>query len=335
MDIKQKKAVIMMATYNGEKYLKQQLESILNQTYTDWDLYVSDDGSSDNTVKLLESYMYKDDRIKKILHNNKYHGAFNNFFNVMKYVKTSTDVNYDYYFYCDQDDIWVNTKMETEINILSKKATPCLCYSNLNFISEDGIDLQIKMSDYTNLDLSKNPYNIFFSYRYIWGTTIAHNRSLWDFVYIDNYTGKYNISHDNYLGKTAVLVGEVEYIKDPLVMYRRTGRNVSGTPGRYGKFGVIKRLVTKLPKIINQHAAVYWDNLYLLDELKVKNDFCDDLRTLIMNGGFDALKIIKKYNIKTSDSFISNLSIKMVLFLGLYKHTKTFKRDIEFQPMGK
>lgn len=330
MKSNQAKAVIMMATYNGEKYIEEQIKSLLNQTFTNWDLYISDDGSSDQTLSILNKYKSRDHRIKKILHHTMHHGAFNNFFNVINYVKSIPNESYDYFFYCDQDDIWIDKKMENEIQCLKKETRPALCYSDLEFITEEGTDTDSKMSDYTDIDVTSNPYNLFFSCRYIWGTTMAHNRLLWERMYVDENTGKYNISHDNYVGKYAVLFGKIIFINRPLVLYRRTGNNVSGTPGNYNKLGLIKRLFTKLPLIINQHAAIYWEDIYFVNTLNVKNKFSVGLCDALNSGGIKALRFLRKYGIRTSDSIISNTSIKMILLLNLYKHTKTFNRKLPF-----
>lgn len=328
MKSNQAKAVIMMATYNGGKYIEEQIKSLLNQTFTNWDLYISDDGSSDQTLQILNKYKSCDHRIKKILHHTMHHGAFNNFFNVINYVKSIPNESYDYFFYCDQDDIWIDEKMENEIQCLRKEKQPALCYSDLEFITEEGTDTDSKMSDYTDIDVTSNPYNLFFSYRYIWGTTMAHNRLLWKQMYVDENTGKYNISHDNYVGKYAALFGKIIFINRPLVLYRRTGNNVSGTPGNYSKIDAIKRLFKKLPQIINQHATVYWEDLYFINVLNEKNSFTTELKSIINRGGVSALRFMKKYKIRTSESLISNYSIKLILLFKLYKHTKAFKRKI-------
>ena len=60
------KIEILMATYNGEKYIKEQINSIINQTYTNWRLLIRDDGSKDKTVEIIKEYEKKDDRIKEI-----------------------------------------------------------------------------------------------------------------------------------------------------------------------------------------------------------------------------------------------------------------------------
>jgi len=83
-----------MATYNGEKYIQEQIKSLQDQTFTNWDLYVSDDGSTDNTRLILNRIKQNEPRIKKILINqNEYHGAFANYFNVMNYVKKIVAIN--------------------------------------------------------------------------------------------------------------------------------------------------------------------------------------------------------------------------------------------------
>jgi glycosyltransferase involved in cell wall biosynthesis len=97
------KISVCMATYNGEKYIKEQLDSILNQISQNDEIIISDDNSTDNTIEILKSY--NDKRIKIYL-NNKDKGYTKNFENALE--KVSGDV----IFLCDQDDIWVNNKIE-------------------------------------------------------------------------------------------------------------------------------------------------------------------------------------------------------------------------------
>ena len=94
---------------------------------------------------------------------------------------------------------------------------------------------------------------------------------------------------------------------------------------------MLKRLFTKLPQIVNQHAAVYWDDLYFIETLSKQNDFSTELQTALNNGGIKSLQFLKKYEIKTSNSVISNASIKTILLFKLYKYTKTFKLKMSFQ----
>ena len=87
-----------MATYNGEKYLKEQIDSLLSQTYTDWTLYIHDDGSTDGTKNILSSYHQEYDKIQ-VLDYPSCHGAKENFFSLLNAVDA------DYYFFSDQDEM--------------------------------------------------------------------------------------------------------------------------------------------------------------------------------------------------------------------------------------
>lgn len=100
-----KKTAILLATYNGSRYLKEQIDSLLAQTFHDWVLYVHDDGSTDNTLEILYQYAAKHDNIIILEYDSK-HGAKDNFFSLMEHVES------DYYFFCDQDDVWHPEKMQ-------------------------------------------------------------------------------------------------------------------------------------------------------------------------------------------------------------------------------
>jgi len=114
-----------MATYNGEQYLRYQLDSILNQSFKDWRLLIHDDGSVDNTLSVIKEYQEK--YPEKIIHLNdgmRTGGAKNNFFHLMK------NATAEYIMFCDQDDFWLTTKVQKsldkikdiEVNVLINNA---------------------------------------------------------------------------------------------------------------------------------------------------------------------------------------------------------------------
>ena len=126
---------ILLATYNGEKYLRDQIDSILNQTYADFNLIISDDASTDDTVKILEEYKKKDSRITVYI-QEKNIGSNNNFEFLL------TKVQNDYYMLSDQDDIWEKEKIEKSVKKI-KETNADLVFSdlavvdaNLNIINE-------------------------------------------------------------------------------------------------------------------------------------------------------------------------------------------------------
>lgn len=326
------KAIILMATYNGKKYIEAQLDSIINQTYKNWELYISDDLSTDGTMDILKGYSKKEPRIKKIiLNNSNQHGPYANFYNLINYLKKNINTSdISFYFYCDQDDIWINKKVQEEIECLTKQnkinpGKPNLCYSDLMLMDSKGKLMNKKLSDNTNIDLSSNPYNIFFSNRYVWGTTMAHNNVLWDMINLDGIDG--TISHDNYITYYAVAFGSIKYINECLVNYRRHDNNSSGIPHGY-KISSAIRKIKSFSQIIRNHAASYCEDLVFIKNTNNENEILSELNSALLNGGIKALKFIKKYNIKTSNDFFSNMSIKIILFFKLYQHTDIFKNII-------
>ena len=95
---------ILMTTYNGQTYLREQLDSLFSQTCQDWELYVSDDGSTDQTVAILEEYAHSHPNMHVEV-NTKNLGPARNFMRMVE------KVDADAYMFCDQDDVWLKDKV--------------------------------------------------------------------------------------------------------------------------------------------------------------------------------------------------------------------------------
>ena len=123
-----KKVAILMSTYNGEKYLEEQLDSLINQTYKNIEIYIRDDESKDDTVKIIKKYQDKYKNI--ILLQGKNLGFIDSFFELLKICEDA-----DYYAYCDQDDIWMEDKIERAVKFLENtdKNKPALYFSNSDY----------------------------------------------------------------------------------------------------------------------------------------------------------------------------------------------------------
>ncbi|GAA2864261.1 glycosyltransferase [Lactobacillus intestinalis] len=331
MDINHKKAMIMMATYNGESYIKEQIQSLQKQTFKDWELYISDDHSTDHTLNILKDLQKEDPRIKKIITNNtQYHGAFANYFNLMRYVQTHC-APVDYYFYCDQDDIWDEKKISLEIKSMEKleekygKTNPVFCYCDLEFYDKNGTDQHDKMSNHIRTQFIDNPYNSFFKDQYVWGTTIGHNFALWKLVNLGTSAQvKNNISHDVYLSKYALTYAQIAYIPVTLVKYRRTGNNVSGTPGVYTISNVLKKIIN-FNQIIDDAARNFWGTLFFAYHVPKKSEVIKDIKECFNNKG--QKKFFNKYDVLKNESTLGKISTKVVLSTGLYKHSSIFKHE--------
>ena len=136
-----KKVLVLLSTYNGEKYVETQVNSVLKQKNVDVDIFIRDDGSKDNTVAVIEKL--NDSRISIFKEENK--GATNSFFELIK----KAPLEYDYYALCDQDDYWEEDKLYAATVKLDNvdQTKPALYYSgqkltdkNLQNISEHNID---------------------------------------------------------------------------------------------------------------------------------------------------------------------------------------------------
>ena len=125
-----KKVAVLISTYNGEKYLEEQLDSILNQTYKNIEIVIRDDGSKDSTIDIIKKYQERHNNI--ILHEGMNVGFIRSFFKLL------TLSNADYYAYCDQDDIWMENKIELAVKLLNPadNSKPNMVFGNSDYYDE-------------------------------------------------------------------------------------------------------------------------------------------------------------------------------------------------------
>lgn len=221
------KIALLLATYNGEKYLSQQLESLLNQTYKDFVIYISDDCSKDNTIKILNEYLAKNPGKIILLQNQEPFGnARDNFLNLIK------NVDADCYLFCDQDDFWLPNKVEKLITIYNEHKSdilPILVHSDLRVVDEKLQELESSLFKSMDLMKTTNWKNLIVQNN-VTGCTMLINRVLADY-YKNNYSIINNeniLMHDYFFAEIAALCGETYFIDDSLILYRQHGNNSVG-----------------------------------------------------------------------------------------------------------
>lgn len=320
------KVAIIMATFNGQKYIKQQIESIQNQTWTNWHLYISDDGSTDNTLKTIDEIRKNEKRIEAVIQNKNGHGACLNFYNAICHVKNFSHL-YDYYLLADQDDIWNKDKITLQVELLQKHekknpGIPALAYSNLDLMNENGELLGKTMADIHDIKL-QNLYDIYLNQIFIWGNTIAFNRLLIEYINIPRNIGN-QLSHDHYLAFYACTYGNVIYDHSPLVMYRRHNENVSDLPAKYTWISAMCHLASSFGNIVDKHAVNYSNVLYFAKNATISGELIDDIINCFEKGGLEALKFIKKYKIHAGANKYNELANKIILFTRIYKRSNEF-----------
>lgn len=219
------KVAILMATYQGERFLKEQLDSLFAQSHKDWTLYVHDDCSSDATMSILESYHSHYPNMV-ILDYPSQHGAKNNFFSMIERVDA------DYYFLCDQDDVWLPEKIETEIAqmmILEKQHPnlPLLVCSDVTVVDEH---LVIKNHSLWNAS-GKYP-QLLTTFRelgaidYVTGCTMLFNRTV---KMLLRNPSPHATMHDAWIALSVLKAGGIIFpISTPLLYYRQHSSNTLG-----------------------------------------------------------------------------------------------------------
>ena len=212
-----KKILVLMATYNGEKYLEEQLESILNQDSVQIKILVRDDGSNDRTQNILNKYQ---EAGKIQWYIGKHLNAAKGYFDLMK---VSTFHNADYLAFADQDDVWDTDKLSTAVNQLEtiKSETMKLYYCGQRLV--DG-DLKFIANHELNRERSLKTRFILSDFA---GCTGVFNTKLRDAVL--EYEPSYILMHDTWILKVCLaLGGEVIVDSEPHMNYRQHGGNTVG-----------------------------------------------------------------------------------------------------------
>ncbi len=236
------KIAILMATYNGEKYIRQQIDSILSQTCKDWELYIHDDGSTDNTIAAVESYVEKYPNKIHLIDGKSTGGAKYNFFYMFGQVEAP------YYMTCDQDDVWLDKKIELTydkmLTIENKADVPCLVYTELRVVDSELNTIADTMSGYQSLDCHKRTINQFILQNSVTGCTMMVNRALRDKMLritdIDN-----TIMHDWWAALVAAQFGKTAFIDEPTILYRQHGDNSLGALGINKLSYIVRRVWQK------------------------------------------------------------------------------------------
>lgn len=218
---------ILMATYNGEKYIREQINSILSQTYELWHLYIHDDGSTDQTCSILQEYAEKHPNQITFLNYPPQGGAMKNFMSLLERVDAT------YYMFSDQDDVWKKDKIEKEVEQMNSEELkyggnkPIIVFSDL-FV----VDSQLNLISESFLKYSGIHPEFLTSFdelaasNLITGCTMLFNHAAQKSI---QYPYTSATMHDTWITLcTAKAHGVLSYLSEPLVYYRQHGNNTLG-----------------------------------------------------------------------------------------------------------
>jgi len=207
---------IAMCTYNGERFIKEQINSILNQTFDDFELIITDDGSSDDTVEIVKNYQLIDSRIK--LFKNETNLGF-----VKNFEKAISLCEGEYIALADQDDIWKENKLEMFINEIKDNI---LIYSDAILIDDNSKEIGKELIRPTN-NLVKGKCNkAFLHANCISGNTLMFKKELTKYI----LPIPKDISfHDIWIAFVASTYASITYTNESMTYYRRYAQQVTKT----------------------------------------------------------------------------------------------------------
>ncbi len=307
---------ILMCTYNGEDFIELQIQSILDQTHTDFKLIIVDDTSNDSTVEIIKKLMVNDKRIE--LHQNKKNlGYFNNFLNGLDYVKS------DYLFFSDQDDIWSENKVEIQLADLMLSDNNVLMNFSNSYLLYDKVDTHTNYETKRDSNKIKTYYSspIELALRNIVsGHTILIRSNQIPSIKksLSKITNVNNLYFDYILTLVILDLGQIKYINESFVYFRQH-LNSTSTKMRMNYYTYISSTAHAFSQISDSYkTAKYFSILNkslekkssLPVHIKLFYQNLIHLNSLINNYDF--------YQIDAKPSFFSKIKMNLKLFNLIY-----------------
>lgn len=312
-----KKVAILLSSYNGEHHIEEQIESIKKQTYSNWELYVRDDGSTDRTVEIVEEQMKSDNRIHLIEDNNGNLRVIKSFLALLEQVES------DYYMFCDQDDYWLDFKVEKTVNKMlemeSVKISPYAVHTDLIVVDQELKLINPSMFDLQKMTATNDKINQLLVQNDITGCTLMVNEAMKQKV-------KYHkdiAMHDWWIGLIATSFGKIGFINVSTIKYRQHGNNTVGAK-KYGISYLMDRLKDnkRTLKLLNQNfkQGKAFNEVYGSELTKKQVEIVSSYAKIPYVSWLNRIKIINKYEFK-KNNFSRNL-IFFILILFFNKEIK-------------
>lgn len=248
LSLKDKRVAILMATYQGESFVREQLNSIASQSYKSWDLYISDDGSKDKTIDIIKGFS-EERGVPVNICTGPCKGFVSNFLSLL----SKDDIESDYFAFSDQDDVWHRNKLEKAVGWLDKIPSfkPALYCTRTHLV-----DVNCESVGYSPLFKRKPSFNNALIQSIGGGNTMVINKAARDLIV---KAGKVDvISHDWWI---YILVsgagGEVFHDTEATLDYRQHPSNIIGS-----NLG-IKAKISRLGKIFEGQYK-YWNELHIV-----------------------------------------------------------------------
>ncbi len=269
---------VLLAVYNGEKYLKEQIDSLLDQTVSDIKIIIRNDGSHDASAQIIDNYCLQYPKKVFCLKGEPTGSAAQNFATLLKECDDA-----EYIMFCDQDDIWLPDKCEKTLAAMKQaegdnKAIPVLVHTDLKVVDVSLNVINPSFFDFQKLIQSDIKLPKLLVQNYVTGCTVMINRALRQRC---GNIPKGCIMHDWWLALVAVLFGRLICLNEPTMLYRQHSDNQVGAKASYG-IALIKRKLQTFGEVKKNYNATYTQAELLL------SSYGDDLPK-------EEKELIKKY----------------------------------------
>lgn len=302
---------IIMATYQGEMYLPQQLDSLLQSTYTDYTISIYDDGSTDHTADIIRTYLERYPDKISFTQNQKNMGHRNNF------LQGVIGSSYDYVMFCDQDDVWNVDKIEKTYRCMklaeaeNHSCCPVVVFTDAAIVDETLQPLHDSFHQSGGLDTSKLDLPHMLMENKMMGCTMMLNRAVIEKV---TQFPKFARFHDWWIALIAAAYGRIVYLPEATMLYRQHGNNVVGNTSfpsyvknRLSHLKEQRSAVTENIKQAEEFYRIYQESLPLESKKKIKA-----FLELGQAGFFKKRYLVLKYGFLKS-GFTRNIGLLLIL----------------------
>lgn len=300
---------ILLATYNGEKYLSEQLDSLIAQTYTNWECLISDDCSTDNTTDIIKAYCVKDNRFKLVSSRVKHPSLNENFLDLMN---RSTA---EFVLFSDQDDYWLDNKVEVLVDAILEETRECndipVCVFSDSSIADSSMNVVVDSFQSTLLNNANDVSTLdIIGSNVVQGCASIVNRKLIECVINEGNFAYFNV-YDWLCGAISRSQGKLIFIPKSLLLYRQHDSQVCGTK-KESLLHYIYRLATLMFKDRTQAGAV----------VKLDASVIGRAKRILLR--FPPVDFDEKCELQYLDSFSDTSFIGRIKILN---HFKWFKYD--------
>ena len=301
---------IVLSSYNGEKFIAEQIASIRQQTHTVWKLLVRDDGSSDRTTDILQAFAEADDRIILLTDQRGNLGPAASFGVLLE---SALNNGASYVALADQDDVWSPTKIARELELMlreedqSGESKAILVHTDLTVVSEDLQLIHRSFLAHQGLrHMANSPLGTLLIQNFVTGCTTLINRPLLQLAVPLPKV----IMHDWWLALCAAALGKICYLPEPMVLYRQHRTNALGSVGRrkalwhslrkpvdsWLQAGVVlEQALEQARELTERVERDERGGSSALGSLRVLRDF---YRAFTEGNGLTRLRVLSRYNIR-------------------------------------